>query len=169
MAKTPKFKVGIKDGTSPVSGQIGEYLEALCTTITATTVAGDAGEVDVVGLSLTLTPGRWLVGFSIDARLNNNSGGELAVNGKVRLTDNSNVVVGNAIGFMVASSPTGAGTGFTMARQAPVSIDSNTTYKVRIACSVATASGNTTVGNTSITGSYANPDNQSILWAMRIA
>lgn len=158
---------GRTDGSRPSAGSIGEYVYAAVTTGTGTSSINT--DTDVVGLSILLTPGVWMLYYNVAVELYNNSGSASSVRGRVRITDSSNNPVTNteaAIGFDNAPNLVDIIT--SASRMTTVSISTATTYKIRIA-SGGIAGTSITVNSPTLWGGLTDPDNQSVIAAVRIA
>jgi hypothetical protein len=150
---------GRTDGVAVPAGKVGEYKEVEATNTNNAT----SSWVDVTGLSIALTPGEWVIGYAVVA----------AVSGSATYITNVGIITGTStiVSKTVAAIvlPTGATSGMwvSASRQTKVTVNTTTTYKVAI------RSGNagTTIdvyGNSN-TGGLSDPDNNSVMWAHRIA
>lgn len=175
-ATTPKVtdindklnKVGVTDGSTAPAGEVGEFKSAALSSSIATITANTYLDT---GLALTLEAGSWLVGYNIAVGVGDISAPSTTVNGNLALTDSSNNIQGNMVGYVGAVVHDGGDSdnvNSTVARTTVLNIAATTTYKVRVRCSVTNTIGAITVFNDSITGSLSNPDNNSVLWAVRI-
>lgn len=158
---------GARDGSALPTGTVGEYLEAAVSTAT-TSSAADTDQ-DVTDLTLTLTPGIWLIGYHVCSDLAR-AGTTGSVGSRHRITTSANVAVANTEAYLQTPSlAAGVEMRGSVSRQTVVNISANTTYKVRQASTVASASGTVTTESTAVTSALTNPDNSSVMWALRIA
>lgn len=150
---------GRTDGVAVPAGKVGEYKEVEATSTNNAT----SSWVDVTGLSIALTPGEWVIGYAVAAAL---SGSATYITNVGIITGTSTIVSKTVAAILL---PTGATSGVwvSASRQTKVTVSTTTTYKVAI------RSGNagTTIdvyGNSN-TGGLGDPDNNSVMWAHRIA
>lgn len=120
--------VGDVSGTTVPSGYIGEVVDC---TIAATTLT--TSEADINGASLPLTPGVWLIQYSLSAYAQTGATASNATYAKFAITDNSNNHISKTERLLdaktvanIANYVGGAATAMTV-----VSISANTTYKLR--------------------------------------
>jgi len=158
---------GRTDGNRPPAGSIGEYIYA--TNATGTASSGTNTDTDVVGLSILLTPGVWMLYYNVAVELYNSSGGATSIRGRVRITDSSNnSVINTEAGVSFDNAPNLADIVTSVSRITTVAISSATTYKIRVA-SGGSAGTSITVNSSSMWGGLTDPDNQSVIAAVRIA
>ena len=140
------------DGTAVPAGYVGEYLESVLASnvISPVTINSYAN----TGLTLNLSSGVWLVGFSL-AYVVTTSGG-----GNFRLANQSGALVGNCIEFLGSTQTTG------VTRVGYYRTTQNEIINLQIR---GTSASNITLISDSITASLADPDNKSFIWAVRIA
>lgn len=150
------------------AGCIGESTMATCTAPTgATTVNTDT---DVAGMSITLSPGIWLLYYTVSVELYNNTGSTNNLRGRVRVTDGSNnAVTGTEAAFQFDNAPNLADITVPASRIVTVIPTVTTTYKLRIANAIAIAGANVYIQGSSLWGGLTDPDNQSVIGAIRIA
>jgi hypothetical protein len=133
MSHTSKVP-GSTDGVAVGVGFIGEKLTS--TAMTASTVTTTAAAyIDVAGASLALTVGEWMVYYSGLLRLRNVSGAIRNSYGRLLLTTAANVIVPGGICY-TGNSTWDIGTDFTQhySFALPITVTSNTTYKLRLQC-----------------------------------
>ena len=160
---------GRADGNSPAAGEVGEYLSASMGAVATDTTTANT-DIDVTQLSLPVSAGLWLIGYHSHANVNNTSGSPATIYGRLRITTAANVAVANTesmFGSTLVPATSGT-TNFSVSRQTVISINTPTTYKVRVACNVSNTTGFVEVDGTSLTGGFTDPDNSSTLWALRI-
>lgn len=144
------------------------YVSALCSAATPTVSANT--DVDVTGMTVTLQPGTWRLGYHMTAGVDDNSGAVNSISGRVRITDSSNnAVSGSEAFFNYEAVAANSSLYFPVSREVTVTITSATTYKVRVACGDATAAGFAQVAADSLAGALTNPDNNSTIFAQRVA
>lgn len=123
--------VGKTDGVAVSAGKVGEKItwNTPPASVTLTTT-----ESDWTNATFTLTPGVWLVNYSIQTSANPPSVAGAVLTSVVRVTDSSNAIVQNSDKQMTAISPTAASLTINsiIAGSFIVNISSNTTYKIRI-------------------------------------
>jgi len=159
---------GRTNGSSIPAGYIGETITATCSAITATTTLNV--DVDVTGMSIVVPVGIWLLYYNVAVELYNASGGTTALRGRVRVTDGSNNAVANTeAACQFDNAPNAADITNTAARITVVRPTATTTYKVRVANGTGTAGTSVSVVGSSLWGGLTDPDNQSVISAIRIA
>jgi hypothetical protein len=119
------------DGTAIAAGYVGQVIQSdLSTTVSITS----ATESDVSGLNITLTPGVWMITYSLSADITSStSNGH--TNGLVtRITDSFDNILGNSRRCLYVKN-SGSGTNAdivsTLHANEITSISSNTTFKIR--------------------------------------
>lgn len=159
---------GRTDGGSQPSGYIGETITATCSAITATTTLNV--DVDVTGMNIAVPAGIWLLYYNVALELYNASGGTTSLRGRVRVTDGSNNAVANTeAACQFDNAPNAADITNTAARLTVVRPTATTTYKLRVANGTGTAGTSVSVVGSSLWGGLTDPDNQSVISAIRIA
>lgn len=148
----------------PVESGAPEYKESLITTDTST-VSADT-YIDVAGSSITLAPGVWDIGFQGIIAQNSISA---TPTGTVGIFDSSNNLIGNALYHLNTGATAGQIEGKPVNLVARnVRVDVTTTYKVRIRCVVAAASGVVTAqGAANQAGGLTDPDTRALTWARK--
>lgn len=164
---------GISDPTTyPVlAGDVGEEVIGYCTSTTTTTLADT--EIDVIGATITLTPGVWDLSYSVTMGLYRPSG-TATIDARLRVTDSSNVYeAGTASLARVVNS-----TSMLIDNYVQMGINktirvtgSSKVLKLRVTCSLATASGQATViaHDSNVVGGITGNDSTSYIRAIRIA
>ncbi len=156
---------GKVNGTAVTAGYIGEYVYATCTSVTKNETSSD---IDVTGMSITLSPGIWHIGYDVCARLFNETGTTTSVFGRVRITDSANMAVTRTEATIYDNKAVSTHSiGRSVSRSTVVNISTSTTYKVRIAGTATNKS--MSILTNSITSTFTDPDNESVIWAIRIA
>jgi len=161
---------GRQSGTAISAGYVGEFISADCSANTSTVTADT--EVDVTGMSITLTPGVWILGFNLVHWVTRNASTGNIYSYTV-ITNSSNTHINNTRSYHYADLDSG-GQPQTVAtsasRQTVINISSSTTYKVRMNCGVSAATGVGTVGfSGNLTGAMTGDDNESVIYGIRIA
>jgi hypothetical protein len=156
---------GRTNGVAIEQYKVGERVSAYCTTSTST----DGGvDVDVVGMTLALTKGVWLLGYNVCSAVYNNSGGTSNIYGRVRITDSANNAVSGTEAFFGADAIANLVSIYgTSSRFTTVNISADTTYKLRVA-GMSTGKLAYVYGR-SMVGAFTDPDNDSVIFAIRIA
>lgn len=123
--------------------------------------------------SITLPPGRWLLGYDITLLIQNIDA-NVGVNGSAVIFNGSSNL-DETIAFInspVLTIAANDGYRIPMSRRTVVSVSSSTTFSMRTRsgyASTGTANDATvSIVGTSITGTMTNPDNSSLLWAIRL-
>jgi hypothetical protein len=161
---------GRTDGGGARPGDIGETALAKISAGGITILAANT-DTDVPGLALPLTKGVWLVGYNVCTATYNNTGSAINLHGRLKITDSSNNLFSGSEcligkdGLVTATSIY-----FSATRSLPIVLSADTVIKVR----AAKDHGDTTnarlyIYDTDMFGAFTNPDNNSILWAVRIA
>lgn len=151
---------GKTDGVAVPAGYVGEFQEVVTASDTGTSAADTW--TDATGLSMTLQPGVWLIGYNVMLS-NVSASANPMINAALR-TGSS--LVGNTI--CAAFAGTSSSWASTLTQSTVINISSATTYKVSIRSQSATASSCYLFAS-SVTGGLTNPDNHSKIWAVRIA
>jgi hypothetical protein len=161
---------GRTDGLAPSAGYIGEVVEAYQSGATVSTTLADT-EIDVTGATITLTAGEWDIYYSTTLSLNRASGTG-GVFGRARITDSSNVALSETETPIAISNPASGSADVwqqnsIMRRLAFTG--ASRTYKLRITCSVAAASGNLTSCQGSMTAAITGSEGTTYIRAVRRA
>ena len=144
-----------------------EYLEVTASTITSTSAADTW--TDATGMSLTLTPGEWDIGYDISGLMNWNSGAAIGVAANCAIFDASNTLVSPTVALVYnVMSNVNEQVRFSMSRSTRIVVTTSTTYKLRIRCNVASTSAQFDFEASNITGGLTDPDNHSNFWARRV-
>lgn len=147
--------VGDTTGTAVPSGYIGESFVSVGTSGLAAGSIGNDSYTDT-DMSLSLTPGSWLVGYGICVSLS--TGNFSAV---MNLSTSGNISGSVCFVGGVTGTPY-----ITAARTVPITISTTQTLKVRVR---KTAGSDAALQGASIAGGLTNPDNENCLFATRIA
>jgi len=118
-------------------------------------------ENDVTGMSLTLTPGKWLMQYNVAACLAFVASSAVV---RCRITTSSNVILAGSTHLVTSQF---SNTELEITGAAFVDISTNTTYKLRF---TTVGTGSSGIRGTDLTGSLtvAPPDFDSTFWAVRI-
>jgi len=144
-----------------------EYLSAEASVRTTTTLANTW--IDVTGLSLPLTTGKWEIGYNCSTNNLELSGASNTVASNLMITDSSNSAVPETLSLFGMTGPANFQFYHQVSNSTEVIITSNTTYKVRVRCLKATASGEARVYEPDFSGSLTGDDASSKIWARRIS
>jgi hypothetical protein len=135
-----------------------EYLE---TEITSDTIFGTA-QTDVVGSEITLTPGEWLVGYSVPLYFDQNTTSITLITAVIRLTDSSNnQIPGGTSSILNRGDNNAFDNTKWVFQQTKVVITETTTFKLR-----GSRNGTLSDADLFIFGSSASSDAK--VWANRI-
>lgn len=127
-------------GTAIPAGYAGYEVIAYGTT--TTTMAADT-EIDVTSASITLTPGVWDLEYSVSGFLTRSPASTSDIAGRVRITDsgNSGVTGTESLLYLGNNASSVAFHGADMHKKIRVNLSVTRTYKLRITCNVASATG----------------------------
>jgi len=152
--------------TTPGAGEIGEYVEASCTSTTSAETADTY--TDVTGMSITLSPGIWLIGYDVAVGLEWVAGTSVFVIGTAAITDSSNTVIDATVAYsQIKASSSDDNIWAAVSRKTRIVVATETTYKLR--CRIRDTNGRYTIAPSSVVTGLTNPDNSSNIWALRIA
>jgi hypothetical protein len=162
---------GVSDPTSyPIlTGDVGEEIIAYASGNTTTTAADT--EIDVTGVSITVTAGVWDLSYSASTFIERLSG-TVNVAGRVRITDSSNTVEANTEGgcVLVFNGVTGdTYAQIEINKVKRITLTTSKTYKLRVTCSLASASGNMQVFTGNATGSITGNEGTTYIRAVRVS
>lgn len=145
-----------------------EYLETVGTTNTSTATADTW--TDATGMTITLTPGVWDIGYDVLLALLHASGSNTA-RGTVGIFDSSDVLVGNTVGLIRHTLDSSSDDIETMVgHRTRITVTETETYKIRIRAAAASSAYTLRfAGNQNVTGSLTDPDAHSVLWARRVS
>lgn len=152
-----------------VFGNLGVPYEREETEITANTSTTLADTwLDVTGSSFTIAEaGTFNVGYDASILVENTSGSASStLYGQVGLFDSSDVQAGPTALVGGHRAATSFAT-YPVSRQTEITQTTSKTYKLRIKCGVASATGYARFCGTSVTGALTNPDNNSVVWYRR--
>ena len=151
--------------TFSVHGQT-EYLDVIATTQTSTDTADTYK--DASGMSLTLSPGTWDIGYNCCGYFQE-SGVVNRIYGNMAITDsNNNIIQGTVSLVSVADLDGGQRHMLDLSRQTRITVTDTETYKLRLRCDKGSADATFSILATSLTGALTDPDVESVLWAKRI-
>lgn len=146
--------------SSPGTGNVGEYLQAVNTAGASSPASADTWtDADTTNLSLSLTAGVWLVGYGATASSDAAGGG-----GSLRLNLATDGAVNGTTAY-VQPTTSGAST-YGYSRQAVIAITGSQTIRLQYRRA---SSGTCVIASQSLTAGMADPDNQNIVWAVRVA
>jgi hypothetical protein len=124
---------------------------------------------DVTGMSLSLTPGKWEIGYSIMFGFQT-LGGNAVMYANAAITDSSDNVINGTLGGQFDNNL--SSTSLRMQQcsiSTEITVTSSDTYKLRVRQDVASTLGNMRVFGENQFGVLTNPDCNSVLWARRIS
>lgn len=160
---------GVIDASAATAGYVGELMSATAGTGLhgATILADTWTDASSMG-TITLTAGSWLLGYHVSVSLRSNSGTN-QIFGNVAIYETTNQIAGTVCALAADSVASPVRSVFSASRMTVVDISTSKTYKMQTRNSVATAVADTFIeGNDTLSGSLTNPDNSSVLWAVRI-
>jgi hypothetical protein len=162
---------GISDPTTypSLTGDIGEEIIAYASGNTTTTAADT--EIDVTGASITVTAGVWDLSYSASGFIERLSG-TVNVAGRVRITDSSNNAEANTEGggALVFNGVTGdTYTQVEINKVKRITLTTSKTYKLRMTCNLASASGNMQVFSGNATGTITGNEGTTYIRAVRVS
>jgi len=102
---------------------------------------GTATDTDLSGASLSLTPGRWEVSYSVSTQIAVGTGTPAAVAARTKITNSSNVDVPKTQRVSYISAATGTSLSDTSEATVIIDVAATTTYKIRIQSIQVTGSG----------------------------
>jgi hypothetical protein len=188
-ATTPSYTAGLVGShfslyeqpdfsTFSVHGK-AEYLQVRAATNTFADNANDpvgppilASIEDAVGMTLTLTPGVWDIGFNVCTQFVFSAGVNDAM-GKVWITDSSNVQQGDTNAFIFVNNLDITNwPARQLNHETRITVTETQTYKLRIECNVNGTPQDYQfgiLGGVNFSGSMTNPDFDSVFWARRVS
>jgi hypothetical protein len=146
----------------------GAYQETVLTQISATADANTW--TDVTGSNLTINAGDYEIGYFVGLSVRDLSGAVTFVAGNCIVTKSDNTAVAGTLAFIGGHSQAGGiqrRDAYIHAR-AEISIDAQTTYKLRIRCSAANTDADTRIFAGDLTSDLTTPDIQSYIYAKRL-
>lgn len=167
--------VGDTSGTSVPVGMLGEFIQATLNSNTAITSVSSTTQTDITGSTITLTPGVWMISYSVPTFIGGTFGTGGGLRANIRVTDSSNNLVSKTISFMQFGD--GAISGFSslvqqMSSSTVITISTTTSYKLR---AMFNQNGTVTspqfilIGSGSSTALLSDPDSSANFYAVRIA
>jgi len=163
ISEQPDFSIFALYGTQ-------EYLETMLSTnfTTVGTLAANT-YVDVTGVSISLSPGLWDLGYSSHLSMQK-LGGAGAMIGQIAITDSSNVVDSASVSSINQASVANTGSiGSQVSGVIRRTVTDTETFKLRVRKDLGSGLGDVSVRGTSWNGTLSNPDSTTILWARRIS
>jgi hypothetical protein len=162
---------GVTSGVGVATSYVGEFVSSQVSG--GTTTAADTWTATTG--SISLTAGIWLIGFDVSLDITT-ADANVTVAGNVAIYNSTDAAtLDDTIGYASMSDIQGAGdlNSIPMSRKTVVNITGTKVYALRTRCGRA-SSGTATDGSivivgTSETSTLTNPDNSSLLWAVRIA
>ena len=144
-----------------------ENLEVQAAVDTTTSVANTY--VDATGISLELGPGIWDIGYNVSMQHEIISGSNNSLINSA-ITDAANTILDGSVCMTAETNITTSSTPIVChSRNLRITVDSSTTYKMRIRSSLSAAAGRARIISENFTGGLTNPDNESVFWARRIS
>lgn len=156
----------VKTGWAPIYGGVPkQYVSSYCTTNSVTSSADTW--TDVASMTITLTPGRWRIGYSAAQYLRNTAGGgSYGIAGNTAIRTSSGVVLTNTIrGREFYSVNSGYYMTTTSCAEDIIDITEETTYVFSHKCGRAAAQATSTIYASSFDSTLTDPDNKSVIFA----
>lgn len=154
-----------KTGWAPIYGGVPkQYITAYSTTNSVTTAADTW--TDVPSMSITLTPGRWRIGYSAAQYLRNKVAGTLSIAGNTAIRTSSGIVLTNTIRgreFYAAANNYYMTT--TASAEDIIEVTADTTYIFSHKCGRADTSATSTIYASSFDSTLTDPDNKAVIFA----
>lgn len=151
--------LGFADGSTAASNRVGHYDEVV---LGSPYSCSSTSFEDVTTMSLTLTAGRWLIGYSVSATANRTSG---TADNLIAIREGASTVLSDSVSpFGFNGSPTVVER--QISNQVYRSISATTTYKLSILCGNATEVMSIESG--SANASLTDPDTSSKIYAIRL-
>lgn len=138
--------------------------------ITSDTQTSSADTViDVTGSTISSLPaGTWDLCYNVHALVQNNGASTNNVTGTIYITDSANSIVSGSRSMWGWSLPANAALGFDVSQCVRVTITSETSYKLRLNCSDASATGDCRVMDEENQSGTTGDDNNSMFIATRV-
>jgi hypothetical protein len=167
--------IGDTSGTAAPVGYLGEFVQATLNSDTTITSISSTTQTDITGSTITLTPGVWMISYSLPTFIGGTFGTSGGLRANIRVTDSSNNLVSKTISFMQFGD--GAISGFSslvqqMSSSTVITISTTTSYKLR---AMFNQNGTVTspqfilLGSGSSTALLSDPDSSANFYAVRIA
>lgn len=162
---------GSTSGTAVPAGYIGETITSNPSSATDVNSAAADTWVDASAIgTITVPAGTWLIGYNVTTTVVNVNGATNSPQGNVRLY---NVTAGSAVAK--SNALVGCifvGTAYThlpASRMVPVVLTAPATFRLDVRCNLAVTVSAIQIRGYSFTGTLTDPDNESTLFAVRIA
>jgi hypothetical protein len=153
---------GLTTGATIASGYVGETITS---TISSTVLSASGTEQDITGASISLTPGRWQVFYSIEYSYDTTATTATGDGGSVylKLTKSDNTLVNKASSYAFHRTNGTNQTYYstTLSKSVVIDVSSTTTYKLRMQYT-------DNAGTNACTAAASGSDYNS-LYAVRIA
>lgn len=166
------FLTGVTDGSSPAAGEVGEVLTVEFPTTVRSNNAAANVYVDTPQ-TMTVTPGVWMVGFNLAVGYVLGPATNTVLSGKMVMRTAGNVEVLQSTMYLQwngqASNASNQIQVVHAARQFPITLTANETYKMSIQDNRASTLEYFTIEGNTLSGGIPNPDNYSGMYAVRIA